>query len=376
MIPLWKLKRELKRPVDQLRSAVLYPFDLFTKHRHDKAFHDRITVIEGAQTATTKFAALLIYQPKGLVGTTLKTCQHLAASGYSVLVVSNTPLAPDARAALQPLVWRTLERPNVGYDFGGYRDSVRFLRESGVDLQALVMMNDSIWWPLCEGDTALPQLEQLGTDFGGMILRPASRRKKASNRSPHLQSYFFWFGPKLLGSATFVDFWKTYRLSGFKYNAIRHGELQLTRVLLEAGFSAAPLFSFEALMAKLADQSNDYLCTVLRFGAYRYPEMAKTAQRLRDSAVQDAAWRSRVFDLFAEMDRTSEFQLALRFACVDLLGLNILKRSATEPKNSLHHVGRGNYLEAIAEGLLPAPMPEVLAEIEERHSRGAAVVGR
>ncbi|WP_158623201.1 rhamnan synthesis F family protein [Pseudorhodobacter sp. E13] len=377
MIPLWKLKRELKRPVDQLHSLVRLPFDIVTKWRHDNSFHARIKLTKGQQPSGQKFAILLIYQPKGLAASTFKTCRHLIENGYSVLLVSNTALTDDARAMLAPVTWQILERPNVGYDFGGYRDGLRILREANVDMQSLVVLNDSIWWPLCDGDRSLQVMEGLGVDFGGMILRPPGKaRKRATNRTPHLQSYFFWFGPKVLASEAFNGFWKNYPLSSFKYNTIRQGELRLTKTLLDAGFSVAPLFSFEALMEKLATKPNDYLRKVIHYGAYRFPEMAETAAALEGAETLDDIWRSAAFDLFRTMESRSEFHLALRFACVDLLDLNFLKRSAAEPKDSLHHVGRGKYLEAVRKGDLPAPTPLVLAEIEERHRSGAAAVGR
>lgn len=377
MIPYWKLKREVTRLGDQFRSGIRIPSDKFTKWWHDRSFHSRIRMTQGAQKAGQKFAIFLIYQPKGLTRTTLLTCRHMVENGYSVLLVSNTPLSDASRAMLAPVTWQVLERPNVGYDFGGYRDGIRILKEAKVDLRALVVMNDSIWWPLCENDRAVAQVEQLGVDFAGMILRPpTSRRKRASNRSPHLQSYFFWFGPKVLTSDVFLGFWQNYKLSSFKYNAIRHGELMLTKTLLDAGFTAAPLFSFEALMKKLETKSNEYLLKVLHYGTFKDAKTAGIGASLAAATPKDNAWRNEVFDLFRLMDRYSEFHLALRYPSVDLLGLNFLKRSTAEPKTSMHHVGRGKYLEAVQKGELPAPMPEVLMEIEERHRLGAIAVGR
>lgn len=376
-MPLWKLKRELKRPLDQLRSLILLPLDAVTKWRHDRSFHSSIRLTDGQQQPRQKFAIFLIYQPKGLTATTLLTCQHLIDTGYAVLLVSNCPLSEAARDKLSPVTWQILERPNVGYDFGGYRDGVRILREAGVTMQALVVMNDSIWWPLCGNDQGLQQIESLGVDFAGMILRPPGKpRKRATNRTPHLQSYFFWFGPKVLRSTAFIGFWQNYSLSSFKYNAIRHGELRLTDTLMAEGFTVSPLFSFDALMKKLAAKPNEYLLKVLHYGTYKDARMAQVAAALARSETLDESWRASVLDLFCQMSLQSEFHLALRFPSVDLLGLNFLKRSAAEPKNSMHHVGRASYLEAVKAGDLPKPMPYVLAEIEERHRLGAVAVGR
>jgi hypothetical protein len=249
-------------------------------------------------------------------------------------------------------------------------------------MQALVVMNDSVWWPLCANDTALERAEQLDTDVVGMILRPYGRPRRGSRiRTPHLQSYFFWFGPKALASEGFKRFWKDYRVSSFKYNAIRYGELRLTHELVTAGLSVGSLFKFEDLMEQLKSQTPEYLCRVLRQGTlrkgtFRHIEVAKRAQALETAEIKDEAWREAVFDLFKDVDRRSEFHLALRFPSVDLLGLNFLKRSSAEPSGSMYHVGRSDYLEAVEKGELPAPMPEVLAEIQERHRLGAVAVGR
>jgi hypothetical protein len=382
VIPLWKLKRELKRPMDQLRSVVLYPIDLVTKWHHDRNFHSTINLTKGDQPAGQKFALLLIYQPKKLTRSTLLTCQHLVDNGYSVLVVSNTALPDDARAQLAPVTWQILERPNIGYDFGGYRDGLRVLREANVDMQALVVLNDSVWWPLCAGDTALERAETLGADVVGMILRPYGRaRKRSSVRTPHLQSYFFWFGPKALASEGFKRFWVDYRLSSFKYNAIRYGELRLTHELVNAKLTVAPLFTFDDLMEKLQTQSSDYLLKILRQGTlskstFRHIDVAQRARRLAAAEYRDDAWRDAVFDLFKTIDSRSEFHLTLRYPTVDLLGFNLLKRSSGEPAESMHHVARRDYLAAVENGELPAPMPDVLAEIQERERLGSVAVGR
>jgi lipopolysaccharide biosynthesis protein len=296
--------------------------------------------------------------------------------------VSNTALPDESKALLAPLTWQILERPNIGYDFGGYRDGIRVLQEAEVDMQMLVVLNDSIWWPLCADDTALERAETMGADVVGMIMRPYGRaRSRSSVRTPHLQSYFFWFDQKAIYSKGFRQFWQDYRLSSFKYNAIRYGELRLTHALVGAGLTVAPLFKFDDLLAKLQTQSSDYLCKVLRqetLGerAFRHVDLARRAQELEASAIKDQAWRDAVFELFKQVDRRSEFHFNLRFPTVDLLGFNLLKRSSGEAKDSVHHVVRRAYLTAIEAGELPAPMPEVLAEIKERDRLGAAAVGR
>ncbi len=373
----YKIKRELKRPLDQLRSLVLLPFETYQKHIHDRDFHKKVHLTAGNDLLGKKVAIFLIYQPKKLVASTLLTCEHLKQNGYSVMLVANHNLKPEDKALLEPVTWQIVERPNLGYDFGGYRDGIRIIQERGLKLDALVVMNDSIWWPIAKNDSALTEIEQAGKDVMGMIMRPSGKpRKRSRHRAPHLQSYFFWFGASVLRNEAFLSFWSDYRLSSFKYNAIRRGELRLTDVLQKAGMTVDALFKFEDLMEKLRPQSTDYLVKVLQYATYKDEELKATSDQLLQREDKNAVWRDEVFDLFELMSKRSEFHMALHFACVDLLGLNFLKRSSGEPRSSPHHVARQHFLDAATNGDIPAPVPSVLAEVVARHGSGAQAVGR
>ncbi len=372
-----KLKRELKRPVDQLRAALLYPFEIYWKYAHDRDFHANIRMTDGEQPVDRKVAIYLIYQPKKLAESTLVTCEHLQRHGYAVLLVSNTALSEESKQRLKPVTWKIMERPNFGYDFGGYRDGVRFIQDSDLSLDAMVILNDSMWWPVFENDTTLARMERSQHDLMGMIIRPFGKRRKAmSERPQHLQSYFYWFNAKAISSKAFRDFWNGFLVSSFKYNAIRRGELRLTDAMKSGGLTAEALFSFADFINALREQPPEYLVKVLKYAAYKTDLEAAQSKILCEAKIKDDAWRQDVFSFLKTVDAKSEFHMTFQVTCMDLLGLNHIKRSSGEPKRSPFHVARQHFLQAVRNGDLREPIPQVFAEIEERHRIGAQAVGR
>ncbi len=168
----------------------------------------------------------------------LTTCRHLTASGYAVHLVSNAPLQPSEIARLRPLCRRIIERPNHGYDFGGYRQAILECLGSGLPIRRLLILNDSVWFPALRDCDLLQRLHATGADLAGAVYY--------DHRSPHrvhLQSYLVAFSARAVASAAFRAFWRGYAMSNNKVRTIRNGEMRLTRVCLEAGLSVAALYT-------------------------------------------------------------------------------------------------------------------------------------
>lgn len=361
-----KLKRELKRPLDQARAVVQSPFEAWTKYFHDKSFYKNIRITEGSQPASVKVAIFLIYQPKGMTATIALTCQHLASHGYAVIVTSNLMLSDRERSQLFPHVWRIIERPNVGYDFGGYRDGLRFARECLPELKAVIVMNDTIWWPVFPTDNTIERLETSGHDVMGFFrssFRP--RRGERSNRVPFIHSYFYWFGANALSSVAFWRFWERYRLSSFKYNAIRRGEMTLTGFLESSGLSMGSLFSLEAILERLSVADNRTLDLALKYFSHDQADAMEEAARIRESLHTDPNWSSVVLEFLERICYRREFQLILTQPLCALMGMNVLKKANNYPSFAPHHLTRMNFLAAVNANDIPKPTKEVLLEIEK-----------
>ncbi len=373
MIEAWKVKRELGRMRQQLHALVTYPLEPFFKWRHDRSFYKNVSFTNGETAMQSKAAIYLMYQPRGVLESSLDTCRHLFENGYSVLVVSNAAVSETDKTRLAPHVWRIAERPNYGYDFGGYRDGVRILRDAEITSDALIIMNDSIWWPIFDKDTVINQMEQSGFDLGGIVLHDLPR-KKASKKI--VESYFFWLGKKSLQSAAFDRYWKKYRISNSKHQAIHRGERSFTNVLVEDGLTCFGLVSRETINSGLMKWDNTELKRALHYavkGDLRNKDNPILAQ---ESVISEHMTPEETGAALQQIAAHGNFHAPLSYACIKNLGASVLKKSAAESSREIYHLARSKVLAAVEAGDLPPLRPAVLREIRDRQRGGASAVGR
>lgn len=369
MIPLWKLRRELYRGYEHLWSLVGLVYEPVLKARHDAWRRRQPVPQDEAVALTDKVAVVLIYQPKGIAPSLLVTLRHFVDQGYAPLIVSNAPLDTAARASLAPTVWRIFERPNFGYDFGGYRDGVLLLRQWRIAPRRLIIMNDSVWLPLQPGSTLIARLEAAAGDIVGGFKHPESRRKRFRTvRSGFLESYLYLVNRSAWEARAFQDYWQGYRASSNKLNAIYRGERGFSRRMAAAGLTVTGLFTPDGLLQALRDAPDRVLQDSLRYAAYTEDDLASEGAALLQ-ARPSAAWRAQVLDHVERTSRRRRFNASFPYPSVALLQMDFLKKSAG-PKGagqaSLHYLMRRKYLDAVQAGHLPPPHPEVLSEIEAR----------
>jgi hypothetical protein len=354
VIPAWKAKRELARFAQQLRAIPEAIWEPFARRAHDAALARGFPQIEGAQPLGPKVALVLCWQPRGLAASFLDMLDHLVACGYAPFVVSNAPLSPSDRLALRSRVWRAIERPNFGYDFGGYRDGLALLRRWGIQPERLVILNDSIWFPLWPDDRTLQRAEGAPFDVVGTILR---RRDRAT----FLESYFFSIRGPVLQHPGFLAFWNELRLTSNKYKVIRRGERGFGAALKAAGISMGPLFPDEDFARVFSAADEPALRQFLSFMASVDPNMATQAATLvATRSTPDWADRARAF-IARALEKSLPYS-TFPVAAAGQLGYPVLKKSA-EPV-SAHW--RAAFLRAVDDGLLPRPLPSVMAEARAR----------
>jgi Rhamnan synthesis protein F len=376
VIPKWKVRREFNRLGEQIQALLSYPMEPYYKWKHDRSLLKNVILVDGSIPLSSKVAIYLVYQPRGILESTILTCKHLSENGYSVLVVSNTGLTPEDLGRLGRFSWRIAIRPNFGYDFGGYRDGIRLLSEGGVEPESLVILNDSIWWPIFPGDTILDRMENDGADVVGTIMHHKPGRRKQSNSRPaFLESYFFWFNRRALTSVAFRDFWKKYRISSIKYNAVHRGERRLTAALAQGGLTVKGLFSRESLVQALRSQSHDEVMRTVRYGAYIDPDFRARADALLAEPQSDDLTK-RAIDFIDSSTVRRGFHASFSYASVKLLGATFLKKAPAQANGSMHHVMRQKVLDATEAGDLPPMIDAINAEIVKRQIEGAAAVGR
>ncbi len=267
--PLWKVRRELNRIVNQITGAPRQAYDYqFATRRYDTGLRQQIRRFDGALPEADRVAIYLIYPSAGLLWWHERALRYLHDKGYATLVVSNLPLSEADRARLLPLCWRYLERPNFGYDFGGYRDAVLELGERLADLQRLVILNDSVWFPLPGARDWLDDVEALDVDFAGAASNYGTPRPeieefatmqwsyRVTHPNFHYCSFALCVGPAILRDPGFLRYWKGLRLSNDKSRTVRRGEIGLSQWVLSHGYRTAGTLDVGPLDQELAALSD------------------------------------------------------------------------------------------------------------------------
>lgn len=301
--PARKIKRELTRVGRQARGLHKSVFRYLTERPYyDHVTARQIRISDGEAARADKVAIYLLYPRHGILPSHLRALRWMLANGYAPLVISNLPITGPDRDTLRPLAWRMMERPNFGYDFGGYRDGVLHLGGALGGLERLVLLNDSSWFPLPGTEGWLRDAETLGPEFVGAcshwgISRVETRdfrtiewRFDTSDRNFHYGSFALSVGPKILQDPGFYHFWKRYRLTNDKSRTVRRGETGLTRWVLRSGHSHGSTLDISGLDRDLAALSGSRL-EELAHALILHED--KEGQRLKRKILSDPAPKNR-----------------------------------------------------------------------------------
>lgn len=359
MIPGWKIRRELETARQQLLAIPERLIGPARQRRLDSRFPGDFRVVNGVAPLGSKVAIFLVYQPRGLSASAVATCRHLCERGYSVVLVANSPISAADEQTVGRWVWRFVERPNFGYDFGGYRDGIRLLWHWSVSPECLIVMNDSVWFPLDRSETMLATMEASPAGFLG-ALRHVDLPDTDTEHAGIFLSYFFLIKRPVLTSEVFINYWSNYVCTSNKYLTVRRGERGFSRALFAAGVPSEGLYSRDRFMAALARQPAAFLRQTLAYGAYTDPDLASQRDALLQAEGGSQEWRTRAIDHIQTVVNKRNFHSSFCFASIRLLAIPLLKKN----KGELQVRMRRQYLRAVQAGDLPAPEPAVLAEIE------------
>lgn len=164
---------------------------------------------------------------------------HLAALralGGRIEFVSNCPLAPAEVEKVRPLADGVLLRPNVGYDFGMWRDALSRADLAAVD--QLVLTNSSVLGPFFPLAPVFERMERSGLDFWSMT--------ESWEHAHHLQSWFLVMGPAVARSPALARFFEALLPWRSKQQTIFSCEVALSAWLWESGFRGGAAFPPES----------------------------------------------------------------------------------------------------------------------------------
>lgn len=264
-LPFWKLKREIKRLVHQ---AMAVPGTLisrfFSTYFYDLVLARNSRISDGNVPVDARVAIYLIFPQQGLLGSHKEALRYLVSCGYAPLVISNLPLSDPDRHELSQHCWKIIERPNYGYDFGGYRDGILFLREHLGRLEKLAILNDSTWFPIPGSQSWLKRAEDLNMPFVGAASNYGLDRVNAADylsirwrysaehKNFHYCSYALLISQPLLSAPSFQRYWKQLWISGSKGRTVRRGEIGLTQWVIRNGYAHDVTLSLNHLNTELA----------------------------------------------------------------------------------------------------------------------------
>lgn len=317
----WKLRREVQRIGQQLRGIPEFFSEPALRRRHDATRTEWLRPLPGQVPPGPKVALLLLYQPQGVSDATRWTCEHLVRKGYAPLIISNAPLSAADRALLAPVSWQLAERPNFGYDFGGYRDGIWLLGQLQADPDVLVILNDSIWFPVHGNETLLDRMEASPADFVGALQLDPLRQTEGvpAKKRPFFGSFFLMAKRGALQHPAFQRFWARYRLTSNKYKTIRRGERGLSHTLMDAGVACQAVYTRGALDAHMRALDNAALRQLLQHDLVTIDEhIGQALQACVTTFADTPAWRAQAIDLAL---RTTEKQNVLATAPITSLSV-------------------------------------------------------
>lgn len=287
--PGWKVKRELDRITNKL-SVVMdrLVHDPVRKVVYDLTSDRKKIATSGRLPLTDRVAVFVLFQPKGIPASVHLTLDHLRENGFSVFVVSNGALQARDREAIAGKAALILERPNVGYDFGAYRDGIRHLWKLGHHLTRLVLINDSTWFPLRRNDDSLARMEALDADLAGHIYKIED--EKARKRD-HVESHLLMISRDFLQSKEFKQFWLAYRMSDRRETTIELGEKGFSQMAIRAGRKVATLMDRDWLLGTLRAMDDQGLRAVLDYTIDSFRGRQRDASEIRRAAASGRPWR-------------------------------------------------------------------------------------
>jgi hypothetical protein len=351
-----KLGRETLRVLHAAGDRVMGLGEPFVQRRHDRNFAQRTRLQPGQLPMGNRVAILLLYQPEQVPGSIRLTLDHLVQTGFAPVVVANGGVPADAAESLLSRAALLLQRPNYGHDFGGYRDGIRLLHDRGLHPTELLILNDSIWFPLWPETPLLADLMQPEADLSG----PMFEQKPGRRHSGHFESYLLRAGPALLANPAFWRFWQDYPVSDNRRKVLRNGEKGFTVAMRTAGARIHPLASRAAFLDRIADQDDAFLARTLRYAAQADPDDLAAAASI--GTPDDPGFRDRALRHIGAVAAKASLQDSFPYAAMTLFELPFLKRRMTPATVA----ARRAFCAAVIAGDLPMPSPVIWEEIRAR----------
>ncbi len=211
-------------------------------------------------------------------------CLACALKAYSsrMILISNSPLPPEATAIAGNVFDEVILRPNTGFDFKAWAEVFLSLsREELASYDEIIFANNSLIGPCFPLREMFDAMAGRREDFWGAVLHPHFR-VNGREFPEHLQSFFLVFREKLLRSDVFREFWQTVKAEKSLMDVVEKYEMELTRYFKRAGFSYSAYYTMKDAFDSLYIKPESYL-------ARHFPFVKKKAFTMAENVP--AAWK-------------------------------------------------------------------------------------
>ena len=200
-----------------------------------------------------RLAVYCFYDRDGIVDDyVLYFLKELRRTASRICCVVNGKLCESGRKALEGSADEVLCRENEGLDAGAFAFFVNSHSEEIRKYDELIFCNNSFFGPLYPLENVFCEMDgrKRKNDFWGMTIHPRyecviHKSQKLGYVNEHVQSYFMVFTRQVSNSPVFLNFFRELPPIHSFYEAVCLFELELTRVLSEAGFSYGSLSDHE-----------------------------------------------------------------------------------------------------------------------------------
>lgn len=178
-----------------------------------------------------------------------------------VVLISNSSLSSEHISRLSVFVDDFFERANIGFDFYAWKEALD--REGHARLteyDSVTLMNDTWFGPLFDMGEAYDRMLADTCSFWGMINHRSKEEvipELGTNIPEHIQSFFLVFKREVVNSPSWCAFWEGVECETNVFRVIAKYEVQLTKILCEAGFKYKVLL--DTLQLDLAPEELSYV---------------------------------------------------------------------------------------------------------------------
>ncbi|MEY8482208.1 rhamnan synthesis F family protein [Lachnospiraceae bacterium 48-21] len=183
----------------------------------------------------------VFFNEKGIVGNYVEELlKKLDEIVEKLIVIVNGEIRNDEKLKLYKYSNTILQRDNIGFDGGAYKDVIVSLLSKGAWEQwdELLLINDTFYGFFFSWNEIFSVMNGRSCDFWGISSHPGGREAflKGEIVPPHIQSYFILIKKRMLSHYTFYQFWRNLKYPKDYIEAIKNFEINFTVYFDKNGF--------------------------------------------------------------------------------------------------------------------------------------------